>query len=752
MKGNDEQLGVIPRALNEIFEILGDRISTQPLYKPGNRGFAEADPILENSLKRDKEIAKFIFSTVKNSNSTLNSFHTLSRSTIESIDLTNYDYSGTKFCVWVSFLEFYMDNLKDLLAVEEKGKKPDQLLLAADANENYFVKGLRHVPVTSADEAIKCLVYGWESLHRAATQLNHDSSRSHCVFTISLISYESSPHNPCVRFVSSLSFCDLAGSERGARTGNTGERLREAAKINNSLMVLNRCVTALRSNQKKDGRLVIPFRESPLTKFFKSYFGGTGFATMIININPSIEYYDETLISLQFSTEASDITVNSREVRERFKNSVNRLTQQWMQSSERWSNFAPPNENHISTIINDDEDGDDECSQEEFDDKTLEYLNALQQSCLDNDDPDTLKLLAQYIERINEEFEREKLGWEVTIRKEVASEIEDLYRQKTKEHEKKIHDLKRDHEQEEKKTREWYRERIRQLKLESAHQVNQLHRQIEEKDKLLSQREEEIRKMREQNETINSHLTDLETTKEVNLQQIRQEHENHLNHLQQELDKNKQQLEEISLLKEQLMNSQKELQNLKDEKSKLEAHLADVENEKSKFNDVELKLTEKVTQLVEEAKLSSDETNGLKEQLTQLESKVLELKQENEHFTAQVAKLTNELVKCKGENCELTRQNRQNVKIIEMKDKLLEANETELIELRKEIAEIRKQQQKPLANAKPTVILGDVPPTESTSLEDDVKIVSRKNCKRKQAPVTVDPYLQALKKVSQNKN
>ena len=57
---------------------------------------------------------------------------------------------------------------------------------------------------------------------------------------------------------------DLAGSERAARTGNVGVRLKESVAINSSLMTLGRCLEALRWNQQhrhQEPRLV-PYRES----------------------------------------------------------------------------------------------------------------------------------------------------------------------------------------------------------------------------------------------------------------------------------------------------------------------------------------------------------------------------------------------------------------------------------------------------------------------------------------------------------
>ncbi len=90
------------------------------------------------------------------------------------------------------------------------------------------------------------------------------SSRSHSVFTIKLLQHNNSNSNsnePTTTVWSKLSVVDLAGSERTQKTQTQGTRLKEAAKINSSLMTLGRCLEILRYNQQnpKENPLVIPF-------------------------------------------------------------------------------------------------------------------------------------------------------------------------------------------------------------------------------------------------------------------------------------------------------------------------------------------------------------------------------------------------------------------------------------------------------------------------------------------------------------
>ncbi|KAK1905901.1 Kinesin-like protein KIF20B [Dissostichus eleginoides] len=144
----------------------------------------------------------------------------------------------------------------------------------------------------------------------SATRLNFRSSRSHSIFSIRILRIEDIG-TMRVHAVSELCLCDLAGSERCAKTQNKGERLKEAGNINTSLLILGKCLNALRHNQQAKLLQHVPFRESKLTHYLQGFFCGRGKACMIVNINQCASMYDETLNVLKFSAVAQKVVVLS---------------------------------------------------------------------------------------------------------------------------------------------------------------------------------------------------------------------------------------------------------------------------------------------------------------------------------------------------------------------------------------------------------------------------------------------------------
>ena len=73
-----------------------------------------------------------------------------------------------------------------------------------------------------------------------------------------------------------MNLVDLAGSERQSKTQATGERLKEATKINLSLSALGNVISALvegaRGKHGKSGKAKskhIPYRDSKLTRLLQ---------------------------------------------------------------------------------------------------------------------------------------------------------------------------------------------------------------------------------------------------------------------------------------------------------------------------------------------------------------------------------------------------------------------------------------------------------------------------------------------------
>lgn len=96
---------------------------------------------------------------------------------------------------------------------------------------------------------------------------------------------------------------DLAGSERIAKTGATGDRLKEATKINLSLSTLCHVISSLTDPKAT----YIPYRDSKLTRLLQDSLGGNTKTVMIANVGPADYNYDETLNTLRYASRAKNI-------------------------------------------------------------------------------------------------------------------------------------------------------------------------------------------------------------------------------------------------------------------------------------------------------------------------------------------------------------------------------------------------------------------------------------------------------------
>lgn len=133
--------------------------------------------------------------------------------------------------------------------------------------------------------------------------MNEHSSRSHSIFTITIENSELGPDGKQHIRVGKLNMVDLAGSERQSKTDATGERLKEASKINLSLSTLCHVISSLVDSKCT----YIPYRDSKLTRLLQDSLGGNTKTVMIANVGPADKNLDETVQTLRYASRAKNI-------------------------------------------------------------------------------------------------------------------------------------------------------------------------------------------------------------------------------------------------------------------------------------------------------------------------------------------------------------------------------------------------------------------------------------------------------------
>ncbi|KTF87336.1 hypothetical protein cypCar_00025143, partial [Cyprinus carpio] len=300
IQGSPKEPGILPRALEVVFKHIAGRQYEHMDLKPYLS--SDVQKLDSEQLKVEKNAKTALFSLLKEepeptkssrNRSSTSSFNSLSFSSV-SYDHTADSVDGIVegqclYSVWVAFYEIYNEHVYDLLQLAQTSKTKRRLALRVceDSTGNSYIRGI----VSSLKEANEVFIC-------------FNAFFCHSIFTIKLIRME----GDVVQGLSDLSLCDLAGSERCNKTKTFGERLKEAGNINNSLLILGKCIAALRNNQGCRMKMsYIPFRESKLTRLFQGMFCGRGRASMIVNINQCASTYDETLHVMKFSAVARQV-------------------------------------------------------------------------------------------------------------------------------------------------------------------------------------------------------------------------------------------------------------------------------------------------------------------------------------------------------------------------------------------------------------------------------------------------------------
>ncbi|NWX44623.1 KI18B protein, partial [Steatornis caripensis] len=204
--------------------------------------------------------------------------------------------------VLVSYQEVYNEQIHDLL--EPKGP----LTIWEDPEKGVVVQGLSFHQPASAEQLLEMLASGNKKRTQHPTDANATSSRSHAIFQIYVKQQDRVGGLTGDLQVSKMSLIDLAGSERASVTKAKGERLREGANINRSLLALINVINALADAKSK--KTHIPYRDSKLTRLLKDSIGSNCRTIMIAAVSPSVLAYEDTYNTLKYTSRAKEIKLS----------------------------------------------------------------------------------------------------------------------------------------------------------------------------------------------------------------------------------------------------------------------------------------------------------------------------------------------------------------------------------------------------------------------------------------------------------
>jgi len=200
---------------------------------------------------------------------------------------------GWEFTMDTSYLEIYNETIRDLLNANS-GQK---LEIKHNSDGTTNVTHLKTVRINSIEQVERVIDKANGNRACSATNANAQSSRSHSVFSLHL---SGTNESTAQKSHGILHLIDLAGSERLAHSGATGDRLKETQAINKSLSSLGDVISALARNETH-----IPYRNSKLTYLLQNSLGGDAKTLMFANVSPAMESASETLCTMRFASKVN---------------------------------------------------------------------------------------------------------------------------------------------------------------------------------------------------------------------------------------------------------------------------------------------------------------------------------------------------------------------------------------------------------------------------------------------------------------
>ncbi|CAE7579847.1 kif1 [Symbiodinium natans] len=214
------------------------------------------------------------------------------------------DDNGNSYEVMVSAIEIYNEGVQDLLIpVLQRPRKGFEIRESKILG--IYIDGITKRPVDSYRAIHDTIEEATTHRTVGSTLMNATSSRAHTVLMVEFKAVSAGSTR-----VSMINLVDLAGSEKVKQTGAEGERMKEGAMINKSLSALGNVIEKLAeksTNPKKAAVIVVPYRESKLTRLLQNALGGSSKTIMICALSPASSNYDETLSTLRYADRAKKI-------------------------------------------------------------------------------------------------------------------------------------------------------------------------------------------------------------------------------------------------------------------------------------------------------------------------------------------------------------------------------------------------------------------------------------------------------------
>ncbi|CAG9463534.1 unnamed protein product [Pedinophyceae sp. YPF-701] len=234
--------------------------------------------------------------------------------------------SGHAVTITANFVEIYQDHLRDLgnatnfsdlLGIPlrkarqkelsfKQGMPGDPLfdyarqsldIIEDPQTKNTYVKGLFDVEVNSLADAMHAVRCGHALRETHMTANNETSSRSHTVF---ILKVRMELAQGAAR-TGTISLIDLAGTERVKKSQSSGQRLKEATHINQSLSALGKIILNLSEETGEGEKNYVPYRDTKMTRMLKDSFEGESTITVLCCATPDERSLEESLSTLWFA-------------------------------------------------------------------------------------------------------------------------------------------------------------------------------------------------------------------------------------------------------------------------------------------------------------------------------------------------------------------------------------------------------------------------------------------------------------------